>query len=57
MSSIGVIGGADGPTKVFVSGPVWPWLIFAAAAVALVVFLIVRKKRYKCPLPTGRGHF
>ena len=45
MSSIGVIGGADGPTKGFVSGPVWPWLIFAAAAVALVVFLIVRKKR------------
>ena len=45
MSSIGVIGGADGPTKVFVTGPVWPWLIFAAAAVALVVFLIVRKKR------------
>ena len=56
MSSIGVIGGADGPTKVFVSGPVWPtkvfvsgpvwpWLIFAAVAVALVVFLIVRKKR------------
>ena len=24
MSSIGVIGGADGPTRVFVSGPVWP---------------------------------
>ena len=45
MSSIGVIGGADGPTKVVVSGPVWPWLIFAAAAVALVGFLIVRKKR------------
>ena len=45
MSSIGIIGGADGPTKVFVSGPVWPRLIFAAAAVALVVFLIVRQKR------------
>ena len=43
MSSIGVIGGADGPTRVFVSGPVWPWAVFGAAA--LVVFLIVRKKK------------
>ena len=43
MSSIGVIGGADGPTREFVSGPVWPWVVFGAAAVALVVFLIVRK--------------
>ena len=45
IASVGVIGGADGPTRVFVSGPVWPWVVFAAAAVALVVFLIVRKKR------------
>ena len=45
IASVGVIGGADGPTKVFVSGPVWPWVVFAAAAVALVVFLIVRKKK------------
>ena len=40
MSSIGVIGGADGPTRGFVSGPVWPWAVFGAAAVALV-FLAV----------------
>ena len=45
MSSIGVIGGADGPTAIFVSGPVWPCVVFGAAAVALVVFLIVRKKK------------
>ena len=45
MSSIGVIGGADGPTRGFVSGPVWPWAGFGAAAGALVVFLIVRKKK------------
>ena len=43
--SIAIIGGADGPTRVFVSGPVWPWAVFGAAAVALVVFLIVRKKK------------
>ena len=50
MSSIGIIGSADGPTKVFVSGvfvsgAVWPWVVFGAAAAALVVFLIVRKKK------------
>ena len=45
MSSIGVIGGADGATGGLVSGPVWPWVVFGAAAVALVVFLIVRKKK------------
>ena len=44
IASVGVIGGAD-PTRVFVSGPVWPWVVFGAAAVALVVFLIVRKKK------------
>ena len=43
--TVGIIGGADGPTKVFVSGPVWPWVVFAAAAVALVAFLLTRKKR------------
>ena len=50
MSSIGIIGGADGPTKVFVSGvfvsgAVWPWVVFAAAAVALALFLLIRKKK------------
>ena len=51
MSSVGIIGGADGPTKVFVSGTkvfasgtVWPWALFAAALLALVLFLILRKK-------------
>lgn len=44
MSSIGIIGGADGPTKVFVSGPFWPW-IAGAAAIALVLFLLLRRKK------------
>lgn len=44
MSSIGIIGGADGPTKVFVSDPVWPW-IAGAAAIALVLFLLLRRKK------------
>ena len=50
IHTVGIIGGADGPTKVFVSGvfvsgAVWPWVVFGVAAAALVVFLIVRKKR------------
>ena len=49
MSSIGIIGGADGPTKVFVSGvfvsgQVWPW-IAGVAAIALVLFLLLRRKK------------
>ena len=32
MSSIGVIGGADGPTRVFVSRLVWPWAVFGGGA-------------------------
>ena len=37
LPSIGIIGGADGPTAVFVSGGLsWGWL--AAAALALFSF-------------------
>lgn len=43
MQTVGIIGGADGPTKIFVSGSVWP-IVFTAALVALIVFLLVRKK-------------
>lgn len=44
MSSVGIIGGADGPTAVFVSGTVWPWALFAAALLALALVLLLRKK-------------
>ena len=43
MQTVGIIGGADGPTKIFVSGSVWP-IVFTAALAALIVFLLVRKK-------------
>ena len=43
IASVGAIGGADGPTKIFVSGSVWP-IVFTAALVALIVFLLMRKK-------------
>ena len=43
--SIGIIGGADGPTAIFLTGR-FPWEIIIAAAliVAAVVWLIKRKK-------------
>ncbi len=33
--SIGIIGGADGPTSVFLSSPV-SWLVIAGAAMAVI---------------------
>ena len=43
--SIGIIGGADGPTAVFVTGR-FPWELILLGAVALIdcVLLIKRKK-------------
>lgn len=45
--SIGVIGGADGPTAVFVTAP--PWLHYAAPAVMLVggIWGFIRLSRCK----------
>ena len=45
-ASIGIIGGADGPTSILVStspAPVW-WIIGAVALAAAVIFLLKRKK-------------
>ena len=43
--SIGIIGGADGPTAIFVTGR-FPWEIILVAAVCIiaVVWFIKRKK-------------
>lgn len=43
--SIGIIGGADGPTAVFVSGR-FPWeiILLAAACVVAVIWFKTRKK-------------
>lgn len=40
-SSVGVIGGADGPTAIFVSGNAFPLIVVVAAAVVLVVLLAI----------------
>ena len=38
--SIGIIGGADGPTAILVTGSPLPGLLAAAAAVTAVILLI-----------------
>lgn len=46
--SVGVIGGADGPTAVFVSAaPFWwvPFVLIAAAVAAVVIMLVRRRKK------------
>lgn len=45
-ASIGIIGGADGPTAVFVSGGLsWGWL--AAAALALLALVVWLSNRHR----------
>ena len=43
--SIGIIGGADGPTAIFVTGR-FPWEIFLAAAafIAIVIWFAAKRK-------------
>lgn len=48
-SSIGIIGGADGPTAIFVASaplPAWIWALAAVgvAAVAIIVVLLIKKR-------------
>ena len=46
LPAIGIIGGADGPTAVFVSGGLsWGWL--AAAALALLVLVVWLSNRHR----------
>lgn len=47
-SSIGIIGGADGPTAIFVAGKLWPIIVAvglgAAALIALGVWLFLKHR-------------
>lgn len=46
--SIGIIGGADGPTAIFVTSAVPPALIAGiAAAVGIALFIVIVKNRKK----------
>ncbi len=50
-ASIGIIGGADGPTAIYISQIVNPWLIILGGIgvllllLALVGFIVYRKKK------------
>lgn len=49
-ASVGIIGGADGPTTIFVATSITPWHILAAVAalagvVALIVYCVRKKKK------------
>ena len=43
--SIGIIGGADGPTAIFVTGSTAPAVWIAAAAAAVLLALLLFRKR------------
>lgn len=49
--SVGIIGGADGPTTIFVSSKFSPWAIGAVIAVVAVLavgcVLFIRKRKKK----------
>ena len=50
MGSIGVIGGADGPTAIFIASPPdgWIWLLLllaAAAAAGIGIWLFLRRRK------------
>ena len=47
MSSIGIIGGADGPTVVFLSGSFWLEIAVGVLLLAAVAVLIVRLRKKK----------
>ncbi len=47
--SVGIIGGADGPTAIFITGSLPVWQILGAAAAILILGILVYKKK-------GRKH-
>lgn len=47
-TSVGIIGGADGPTSIFLVGKIGkPWGLYVATAVVVVVTIIYFVKKYK----------
>jgi len=44
---IGIIGGADGPTAVFVTGEPWLAALLAVLALAVVTAIAVHRRRKK----------
>ena len=47
-SSIGIIGGADGPTSIFIAGKVGtPWGLYITTAVVVIVTIVYFVKKRK----------
>lgn len=47
-ASVGVIGGADGPTSIFVAGKIGtPWGLYIATAVVIIATIIYIVKKHK----------
>lgn len=40
-SSVGIIGGSDGPTAIFIAGNAFPWVKLGIIALVLVVTSVV----------------
>ena len=49
LSSIGIIGGADGPTSILVAYPndLWKYAVGAALVAIAAIVVIIRKKKKK----------
>lgn len=47
-AAIGIIGGADGPTSIFVAGKIGsPWGLYIATAVVVIVTVVYFVKKYR----------
>ena len=46
-ASIGVIGGADGPTAIFIAGPNLSWLTIAVNTILIIAIAVLIIKKLK----------
>ena len=46
-ASIGIIGGADGPTAIFIAGPKLSWLTVAVSTILIIVIAVLIIKKLK----------
>ena len=43
--SVGIIGGADGPTAIFVTGSLWPLVAGAAVIIGIGLMVLIKRKK------------